>query len=340
MQPQSVSLTVMLHAGLPIGVALALGFVGGAVIRLYGFAWGLTDSPNARSSHRIPRPKGGGIGILAAFVAAAWWWNAPWPLWTSATAVAIASLAGDVRDLSFKPRLAVQLCCATLAAAGRWYQPSSVEMPVLLPTVLVLFSAFWLTAVANWYNFMDGIDGLAGVTGVIAFALLGIYGLAQGEVRTGAMVQFAVSGACAGFLIHNFPRARVFMGDVGSVLLGYLFAGSVLYASRSIEEALLLSSFILPFYCDEVNTLLSRMKSGETLTTAHRRHVYQILANQAQIPHPMVTFVYAALQTGIALLAWASSGNLPLLLITLACTTIALLVAGEVVRRRWESCRG
>ena len=326
----------MLNVVSSLGLAFALGALGARVVRERGFTWGLADIPNPRSSHRSPTPKGGGIGIAAAFVVSAAWWSAPWPLWTSAMVVAIVGLASDARDLSFKPRLAVQAACAALAIAARLavpLGPAALQGHLL---ALLLAGTFAITAVTNWYNFMDGIDGLAGVTGVIAFGLLGAYGILEGLPPFLTVVPLALACACAGFLMHNLPRAQVFMGDVGSVLLGFVFAASVLYASRSLREALLLGSFILPFYCDEANTVIARIRSGETLTTAHRRHVYQILVNQAGLPHPAVTAIYGALQAGIALAAWKASAGLAALAATLGVAAGALFVTAQWARRRWE----
>jgi len=326
----------MLNVVSSLGLAFALGTLGARVVRERGFTWGLGDIPNPRSSHRSPTPKGGGIGIAAASLVAAAWWQAPWPLWTSATVAAMVGLASDARDLSFKPRLAVQLACAVLASAGRWPTPIGSGAIQGQQLALVLASALVMTAVANWYNFMDGVDGLAGVTGVIAFGFLGAYGILEGHPPFLTMVALSTACACAGFLMHNLPKAQVFMGDVGSILLGFLFAASVLYGSRSVREAVLLGSFILPFYCDEGNTVVARIRRGERLTTAHRRHVYQILANQAQLAHPTVTAIYAALQAGIAVAAWTVSADLATLVATLGVATGVLLAAGQWVRHRWE----
>ena len=99
----------------------------------------------------------------------------------------------------------------------------------------------------------------------------------------------------------NFPRARVFMGDVGSVLLGFVFALYVVAWSRTLADFLLFISFLLPFYLDEAVTLLPRLREGDSLTRPHRRHVYQILVNQMGIPHWRISLLYGTVQLVVAL---------------------------------------
>jgi Fuc2NAc and GlcNAc transferase len=99
-----------------------------------------------------------------------------------------------------------------------------------------------------------------------------------------------------GFLPFNVPKAKVFMGDVGSVLLGFVFAGMVVYLSNDVLDFICLSSFLFPFYADEFITMMVRLKDGENLTKAHRRHLDQLLANEGNIPHWKVSFGYGLFQ--------------------------------------------
>ncbi len=100
------------------------------------------------------------------------------------------------------------------------------------------------------------------------------------------------------------PKARVFMGDVGSILLGFVFAGMVVYISKIFLEFVCLAGFLFPFYADELTTMMIRIRDGEKLSKPHRRHLYQLLANEYQIPHWKVSVGYgfAQLLIGISIL--------------------------------------
>jgi Fuc2NAc and GlcNAc transferase len=302
-----------------------------------GLYWGLIDAPNARSSHRIPIPKGGGIGILVVFIVGALWWHIPWVLWIPACIISLVSLLGDYRDVSFKIRLSVQLCSAAVFSGSVYFGKSTSELSAGITVLLFVFGVFYISATANYYNFMDGINGIAGLTGTIAFSCLGLFGLFEGKDIAWVATAFGIAAACLGFLPLNFPRARVFMGDVGSVLLGFLFASWVLWFSQSLLEFIVLTSFLFPFYIDELSTLVVRIKERERLTKAHRRHIYQILVNQAALSHAVVTVLYGFIQIVVAVSAWMVMRESLLLLVALLIFLSGLFFFGaNYVRRRWE----
>ena len=227
---------------------------------LYGYRLGLLDTPNARSSHRTPVPKGGGLGILIAFVVTALWWGLPSSLWIPALFLALASFWGDFRDVSFQIRLAVQFGCAAVFSSFRFFGNPMSDISEPLKWGAVLFGALIITATANCFNFMDGINGLAGLTGAIAFSCLGLFGMMEGKESIWSISAFGISAACLGFLPLNMPRARVFMGDVGSILLGFLFASWSLWLARSLHEFVALFLFLFPFYLDELDTIIARIR--------------------------------------------------------------------------------
>jgi Fuc2NAc and GlcNAc transferase len=184
---------------------------------------------------------------------------------------------------------------------------------------------------------MDGINGIAGLTGTIAFSCLGLFGLFEGKEIIWIAPAFGIAVACLGFLPLNFPRAKVFMGDVGTVLLGFLFASWVLWFSQSLLEFVVLTSFLFPFYVDEISTLIVRIKDGDRLTKAHRRHIYQILVNQAGLSHAVTTVFYGFIQIVVAILAWLAMREGLLLLVGLLIFLSGLFFFGGMyVRRRWE----
>jgi Fuc2NAc and GlcNAc transferase len=146
-----------------------IGMVGAFLVAQRGYSWGLIDSPNERSSHRIAVPKGGGIGVFLVFAMSAVWWPIALTLWIPACIVSLVSLLGDYRDVSFRIRLAVQIGAASIVSGSLFISSSISEVLVSSCLPLFLFGVLYISATANYYNFMDGINGIAGVTGAIAF---------------------------------------------------------------------------------------------------------------------------------------------------------------------------
>ena len=167
---------------------------------------------------------------------------------------------------------------------------------------------------ANYYNFMDGINGIAGITAVVGFGLLAFYASTSGAEHSFVILSICIALSCLGFLPFNMPKARVFMGDVGSILVGFLFAAMVVMLSKSFLDFVCLAGFLFPFYADELTTLYVRIKdefpSGrmnscgirdgwmDRLMKPHRRHVYQLLANEMGIEHWKVSVGYGGLGLG------------------------------------------
>lgn len=265
----------------------------------FGLRLGLVDYPNERSSHRIPTPKGGGIGILAAFMLSSIWLGMPWCFWLPATLLALLSLVADKIELSPKFRLTFHLLGALILVGGiHGFSASPIHL------VALLFLSVFLAGTANFYNFMDGINGIAAITGIVAFGLLALYGY-QAGLHYALMVQnICIALACAGFLPFNTPQARTFMGDVGSILLGFVFAASVVSLSADVVDFFCLCGLLFPFYADEIVTMISRLKDGDDLGLPHRKHLYQLLANEHGIAHWKISLGYGLLQlfVGISVL--------------------------------------
>lgn len=278
--------------------------VGGAFLLSWSFvgAWisfslraKILDVPGERSSHSRPTPRGGGVGIVAAVLAVGAGMVATGrvaePLvafWCLAlgSSVALISFVDDVRSLSS----VLRLCChAVLAvAAVRLVGPFSglvlpwggvVPAGMLLDAVAVI----WIVGLTNVYNFMDGIDGIAGGQGMVA----GLAWAAAGHVwgmPALTTLGVGIAAACAGFLVHNWSPARVFMGDVGSAFLGFLFAVLPLLALRlgmssRVETAIpvFAGCVVWPFIADGVFTFIRRVRYRENVLKAHRSHLYQRL---------------------------------------------------------------
>jgi len=286
--------------------SILLGAAGAWTVARFGGLAGLLDAAGERSSHVGVVPKGGGVGILAAVALASFASGLPWLLWLPAVAVSLVSLAGDRFDLSPALRLAVQFACAApavVAAQAGLDNLAGHAAPLALAVYLVL--VFFVVASANFTNFMDGINGIAGITGLIGFSLLFFRARQLGQPDL-ALAALAPACACLGFLPFNVPRARVFMGDAGSVLLGFFFAVLAIRLAGNPAGLIVTAAFFFPFYADAVTTIVVRWRDGERLTTAHRRHLYQLLANQGRVAHWKVAAGYGALQLAVGLAAWSA----------------------------------
>lgn len=226
------------------------------------------DHPNERSLHTVPVPRTGGLGIMAGVAGGFLLLGVPhWPVLAGALALAGISLADDIRGLPVLARFAGHLAVAAALVALYW---SAFPHPLLAAATVVALG--WIT---NLYNFMDGSDGLAGGMALIGF---GAYALAAALAGHAALAgaSAVVAAAAAGFLAFNFPPARVFMGDAGSVPLGFM-AGALGLAGWSAGAwppwfPVLVFS---PFIVDATVTLLRRALRRERVWQAHREHYYQ-----------------------------------------------------------------
>ena len=282
-------------------LSLFIGLGGAWVIMRYGYYLGLIDKPNHRSSHSIETPKGGGIGILIAFFAAALWGGSSWALWLPALVLSFFSLYGDRLHLSQILRLTVQLFCAGILI---WFAArnncAALSASTGLPVILVVLAfMLMITGTANYYNFMDGINGIAAITGLVAFGFLAA-ATHKADMADISVICIAVCGACIGFLILNLA-GKVFMGDGGSVLLGFLFAATAIMLSGSVLDIFCYFAFIFPFYADELISVIVRLKNRQSLFKPHRGHLYQLLANELKFQHWKVSIAYGLVQTVIIL---------------------------------------
>lgn len=249
----------------------------------------LLDQPNARSLHTRPTPVTGGIAILASLasssIVAAYFFNLPVQplLWIAVSTflVASVSLIDDWRTLSALHRLGVHFLAAylLLVQGNLWidnlqFSGEVWHLPSLLKTTISLLLVVWWI---NLYNFMDGMDGFAGGMAVFGFGSLAILGILGGHTVF-LLLNLLIVAASLGFLIFNFPPARIFMGDTGSSSLGLLAAALSLWGSQlglfPLWIALLIFS---PFIVDATVTLIRRALHGEKIWLAHRSHYYQRL---------------------------------------------------------------
>ncbi len=296
------------------------------------------DHPNERSLHAVPTPRGGGIALIGTIILA---WagldvageSAPAGGIVLLGAVALAAMSwiDDLGGLSPLARLLGQVAAVGLSL---WWSPlpGVVFQGWLPPAVDTMAAALaWLWFI-NLFNFMDGIDGLAGseaaaiAAGLFVFAIVGV-----GADSAFALAAAAAFGATIGFLVWNWAPARIFMGDVGSVPLGFLL-GYVLLAlmARGWWKA----AVILPLYfiADATITLARRAARGERVWRAHREHFYQ-RAVQNGLGHAAVTLRVIAANLGLIACAWAAENGFGPAALAAAVAIVALLLADLGKRR-------
>ena len=296
---------------------------------------GFLDVPGERSSHVRPTPKGGGVGMVLAFLWAAVVSGLPALVWLPAVALAALSFANDLRGIAPGVRLAAQFAAAAAALAWVWWSGGAAWSGWLLPAAML-----FVAATANCYNFMDGINGIAGIAGIVAFGCLAAFGALQNGPAGLAPACMAVIGALVAFLPFNLPRARLFMGDAGSIFLGFLFALCVCIAARDWTEFFVLASFLFPFYADEAVTMVERIWRRESLMQPHRRHLYQFLANERGIAHWKVSLAYGMMQIFVAMLAVMAGKHG---LASVLCLNVSLLLLWAathwILKSRFQSNR-
>ncbi|MCK5541124.1 MAG: glycosyltransferase family 4 protein [Desulfobacterales bacterium] len=312
-------------------ISFLFGCLGAWIIHKIGYKLGVLDVPNERSSHTKDIPKGGGIGILAAFVFSSIIIKIPITFWVPALVLSIVSFFGDKVELSVKFRLLIQFICSFIFLINFFY---SAQVHLLTWFLIFPFAVF-IVGTSNFYNFMDGINGIAGVTGAVGFFLLAFYGYISGAVTNYNVLAIAVVFACTGFLLFNIPKAKVFMGDIGSVLLGFVFACMVVSFSRTLLEFIFLVGFLFPFYADELITMFVRIRNGDSLNIPHRQHIYQLLANEYEIEHWKVSTAYGVIQLaiGMAIIFLQNYSYIPVIALLLMCFFCSTVFA-VVIRKK------
>lgn len=240
--------------------------------------WYVLDDPNDRSLHQRPTPRTGGVAVLAGIIIGVLglWWHSPAQeyLWLlTGLPVVLVCLWDDYRGAGVLSRLVMQCLSASLLLVV--LNPWVVDwLPVAVQFALLFVAVVWMI---NLYNFMDGMDGFAGGMALIGFSTLALLGSLAGATDYSAL-SLVVAAASGGFLVWNFPPARLFLGDVGSAALGFLVAGMLLWGLRDGIVPISLGVLIfLPFIGDATVTLLRRLLRGERIWQAHREHYYQRL---------------------------------------------------------------
>ncbi len=291
------------------------------------------DEPNARSLHATPVPRTGGIGLLLG-MAAGWLYlvpHLPWAFWAALGLLIAISLLDDLRGLSAVVRFAAHLLAAALAAPTLIGGQESV-----LLLVLAILAIGWM---CNLYNFMDGSDGLAGGMAVCGFLAYAVAAWLAGSAQF-ALLNLAVAAAAAGFLLHNFHPARIFLGDAGAVPLGFLAATFGITGWMQHDWTWWFPLLVFsPFIVDASVTLARRLLSGARVWEAHRDHYYQRLV-QLGLGHRGTAFAEYALMAACGLAAlWTMTldTNRQYAALVIAGALYAVLIV--VIERAWRAQR-
>jgi UDP-N-acetylmuramyl pentapeptide phosphotransferase/UDP-N-acetylglucosamine-1-phosphate transferase len=277
----------------------------------------MLDIPNARSLHTRPTPRGGGLGIVFSVLLGAWSLSVFRILTMPLRELVALSLGGgivalggwldDIHRLPIRIRLVVQAISSViiLIAIGYFH---TMTLPFVgdihLYSIGIPVALLWIMGLTNAYNFMDGIDGIAGGQAVVAGLGWAIIGF-MGEQSFIGLIGVLLAGSSLGFLFHNWPPARIFMGDVGSAFIGFTLAIIPILAAQRDPRFMVVGVLVVwPFIFDTSFTLIRRLKNKENVFVAHRSHIYQRLVI-AGYSHRFVTLIYmslASIGTVIALL--------------------------------------
>lgn len=273
-------------------------------MRRYALSSRLIDAPNERSSHVVPTPRGGGAAIVIAFFAllltAVWLGHVPpefsWAMLGSAFPVAIVGWLDDLGHVKARWRFLIH----SAAAVWTLYMFDGIPFVPLFGRAVDLgwfglaLCTIYLVWMVNLFNFMDGVDGIAAVETICVC----VGGALTWQLATGTpywIVPIAFAACVAGFLVLNFPPAKIFMGDVGSGFIGMVIAVFSLWSAQEVAQVFW-CWFILTgcFMVDATTTLLRRVRRGEKFYEAHRNHAYQYAARKHG-SHKVVTLTVAAI---------------------------------------------
>lgn len=327
----------------PIGMAVlaaALTYVGVVLVRHWALRGNIIDIPNQRSSHTQPTPRGGGLAIDVIVIL---FWigytllrlpSSDWPprMIFAGGAIVIAAISwlDDLYTLSNLIRFVTHFVVAvTIMFFMRSWK--DLELPVVGSLSLngwpvFPFTILWIVGLTSAYNFMDGIDGIAGLQAVAAGLFWAAIAWQSGRADI-IVLSLLIVGASLGFLGHNWPPARIFMGDVGSTVLGFMFAViPLLYnLGPTRVDPLVAILPMWPFVFDTTFTFFRRLRRGENVFVSHRSHLYQRLTISGW-SHRMVSLLYFELAIIGAVLAWLWNNGLSIALVVLPVLCIALWI--------------
>jgi len=270
------------------------------------FSKSIQDIPNERSLHKNIIPRTGGVGLFLG-VAAGWSLMTPslvWWLVTPSLAMFAISILDDIHNLSVSKRLLAHMGAAAMLVVGSGVMS---EYGMLIAIALFFFSVW----IINLYNFMDGSDGLAGGMALFGFAS---YGIAALLVKDEALAwsSFTIAAAALGFLFFNFHPAKIFMGDAGSIPLGFLAVAIGVWGVQREDWSVWFPLLVFsPFIVDASVTLMKRSWRGAKITEAHREHYYQRAVQLGAGHRNVAIFEYGLMGISGGLALWSRSQVFP-----------------------------
>lgn len=292
-----------------------VSWIGVGAFRRWSLKKQLLDIPNERSSHTNPTPRGGGLIVVVVSLISyilyslAMGQRLMWGYLAGALLIAIVSWIDDIRSISFVVRFLVHALAAIalLYDTGAW---QSIYFPVFgfkveVAYVVPFISFCWIVWLTNAYNFMDGIDGISGVQALAA----GLGWLLIGYLTGFSNISFfggVIAFSALGFLIYNWPPAKIFLGDVGSAFLGFTFAAMPFLAGsehtgKAAPLPIIAVLLVWLFLFDTLLTFFVRIAKGQKVWNAHREHLYQRLIISGY-SHRTVSLLYLAISITIVLL--------------------------------------
>lgn len=351
-----------------VAPALVVSWLACWLVRYKSQAWGLVDQPTLRKDHVAPTPLGGGLAIwlavvvifaFASMVAIAnpvWLANVPlgsflaqhqagvvtklgqlWFLLGGGTILMLLGLADDIRGVSWKLRLLVEVVVATAIVLGM-----GLKLTVFLgvPVLTTLLSVLWIVVLVNSFNMLDNMDGLSGGVAFIACTMLAMVLLMSPEPGHEepqlfvASMMLVLGGGLLGFLKHNWPPAKLFMGDAGSYFVGYWIAIATLLATYTnyrspTPHAVLAPLCILaiPLY-DMASVILIRLREGRSPFQADRRHFSHRLVQLGMTKFQAVVTIYmATIASGLSSLLLHRTDSVGAIIVILCVVAVLTLLA-------------
>jgi len=342
-------------------------------MRRYGPGWGLVDRPGERKIHREPMPTGGGLAIWLGIVLPfglgqlALWilLNGPevplpefvaphlpgmmkqsgklWTLLGGGTVLMLLGLADDLWQIDWKIRLGVQTAVAVVLVSMGW----QLSLFVDLPPLTAVLSVIWIVGLINSFNMLDNMDGLSAGVAAIAAAMLAAVMLIAPDPATNQPQLFVagfllvVTGSLIGFLWHNRPPARIFMGDAGSYLVGYLLAMATLtatFAGGNLPRHAILAPLCVlavPLY-DTASVLLIRWRAGRSIFAGDKSHFSHRLVELGMSEARAVLTIYLAAATcglGALLLHQVDGIGACVVVLLVGCTLLLVAILETAGRR-------
>ncbi|MFC1665635.1 glycosyltransferase family 4 protein [Pseudomonadota bacterium] len=320
--------------------AFILALVLTQIARRLALSRSIVDVPNERSSHTEVVPRGGGLAIVTVFLVFLILFpvlNYYVGILFVAIGFALLGWADDVYSLSAGTRLLVQgiIAIGAVVTIGEFEALEFAGIRISNASICLLFTLIWVVWMVNLYNFMDGIDGIAGVETVVVATTMGIWFYKFGFNPNLLLLCWVLAAASLGFLVFNWPPAKVFMGDVGSVSIGGVFAVLTIIGVNEYDIPLTAYIILLSiFISDSTLTLIRRLCKKENIFRAHRSHYYQRAVivgwSHKQVTLTVfITNIVLAILGSMAAIRMSPEWLWPLLTVAVLCLLIATVIHRE-----------